>query len=217
MSYIFSLVQFFFFLLFSLCCARFFISRFLPRRFVCIFFGEQPLLLSNSWFVAMDGRRTDSNHTEPIVSHHRVIFDHFLLIFFLAWKRNIPCFRPSDESFEKEKCTTPNYMRTCKTKRMPKNERTKLEFLPSNTKSGQFSWTWMLLTFRPSASNSVCCCCFVSLPFEFTFCVVVVVHTTPSNKWARASESYRPSQHGSVVFTRRNARSYVSAVINGSH
>lgn len=182
--------------LFSLRCAILYLAIF-AHTILFAFLREQPfvveqfLICSHGWSSHTDSNRTES--IQPSQSNFRWFSLNFL------WHGNaIFRARPSGESFEKAKCTKLNYIWTCKSKWMPKKKwtATKMQFLPSNTKSGQFSWTWisLLLTFRPSALD-FCSCCFSS--FEFTFCVVVfvvVVRNTPS----RINVQEHPNHIGQV-------------------
>lgn len=154
MSYIFSLVQFF---LGSFLFAPWFFLylAIFVIRFVCVFSFFHLcnlLLLSNSWFVAVHGRTDRFQHTKSLPSQSN--FRSFSLNFCMDHAQNAifhAKFHVNGVILQKAKCTKLHM--NAQNKWMPKKWTEKMEFLPSNTKSEQFSWTWMLLTFRPSASD----------------------------------------------------------------
>lgn len=156
MSYIFSLVQFF---LGSFLFAPWFFLylAIFVIRFVCVFSFFHLcnlLLLSNSWFVAVHGRTDGFQHTKSLPSQSN--FRSFSLNLCMYHAQNAifhAKFHVNGKSFKKKNAQ--NYIWTRKINECPKKWTEKMEFLPSNTKSEQFSWawTWMLLTFRPSASD----------------------------------------------------------------
>lgn len=123
-------------------------------RFFLFFHLCNLLLLSNSWFVAVHGRTDGFQHTKSLPSQNN--FRSFSLNLCMHHAQNAMFhakFHVNGKSFKKQNAQ--NYIWTRKINECPKKWTEKMEFLPSNTKSEQFSWawTWMLLTFRPSASD----------------------------------------------------------------